>query len=60
MTIPDVEPQSWTPEEEVGVHRFTREEYEQIYGRGADPSQGKGKNDGEELYLDFVRSRHPG
>jgi len=29
MTIPDAEIQSWTPADEVGVHRFTREECEQ-------------------------------
>jgi len=30
MTISDVEIQSWAPADEVGVHRFTREEYEQM------------------------------
>ena len=30
MTISDVEILSRTPTDEVGVHRFTREEYEQM------------------------------
>lgn len=30
MAIPDMEIRSWTPAKEVGVHRFTREEYERM------------------------------
>ncbi|HEV7503748.1 MAG TPA: Uma2 family endonuclease [Thermoanaerobaculia bacterium] len=30
MTISDVEIRNWKPTDEVGVHRFTREEYEQM------------------------------
>ena len=30
MTIPDVEIRNWIPADEVGAHRFTREEYERM------------------------------